>query len=98
MIVKNISNIEYFLKRADVIDISYRYHVKYHPEAPISTFDSPQTFVAEFRNCRVNNCPLLITENGEMITEHVWPLLHTNTEINQKKLMVCGKAVIGTKR
>ena len=76
MIVKNISNIEYFLKRADVIDISYRYHVKYHPEAPISTFDSPQTFVAEFRNCRVNSCPLLITEDGEMITEHVWPLLH----------------------
>jgi hypothetical protein len=76
MIVKNISNIEYFLQRAEAIDTSYRYHVKYHPKAPTSTFDSPETFVMEFRNCQVHSCPLLITENNEIITEHVWPLLH----------------------
>jgi hypothetical protein len=76
MIIKNISNFEYFLQRADMIDMSYRYHVKYHSDAPRTTFDSPETFVIEFHNCRVNSCPLLITESNEMITEYVWPLLH----------------------
>ena len=76
MIVKNISNIDYFLQRSEVIDPSYRYTVNYHSQAPQHQFDSPQTFVAEYRNCKVHSCPLLITENNEMITNHVWPLLY----------------------
>jgi hypothetical protein len=76
MIVKNILNNDYFIQKSDFVDMSYRYHVKYHPEAPKSTFDSPETFIIEFNNCKINSCPLLITENNEMITEYIWPLLY----------------------
>jgi hypothetical protein len=76
MIVKNISSIEYFLQRGEPIDMTYRYNVNYHSLAPKTSFDSPHTFVAEFRNIRANSCPLLITEENEMLTEHIWPLLH----------------------
>ena len=36
------------------------------------------TFVAEFFNCKVNTCPLLVTEEGHMITQHVWNITHKN--------------------
>lgn len=84
MIVKNISSIDYFLQRSDAIDPSYRYTVKYHPKATKNIFDSPQTFVVEFKNCRVNSCPFLITEDNEMITDHVWPLLYKYKHKPQK--------------
>jgi len=73
--VKNISSIQYFLNRFPTLDHGFDYSVNYHPDAE-SQFTSLPTFVAEFFNCKVNTCPLLITDEGHMITQHVWNLTH----------------------
>ena len=73
-LVKNITSIRYFLDKHEMVDNSYDITMKYHPKAP-SIFTSNPTFVAEFNNCSVNSCPVLITENRHMITEHLWPML-----------------------
>ena len=76
MQVKNISDIKYFTEKFDLMDYPYKHELNYHPDAPVKMFTSPTTFMAEFMNCKVNSLPLLITEDNEMITDHVWPLVH----------------------
>ena len=76
MIVQNISKLQYFLQRGDSTDHSIRYNVNYHPLAPKKVFDSPETFMLELKNVKANSCPMLITEDNEMLTEHIWPLIH----------------------
>jgi len=73
--VKNIDSVQYFLNRFPTIDSGYDYTVKYHKDAE-SNFTSLPTFVAEFFDCRAHTCPLLITNEGHMITNHVWGLTH----------------------
>ena len=75
-LVKNITNIKYFLDRFEIIDDQYMYNVPYHDKAPNTHFRSFPTFVAEFNNCSVHTLPLLVTEDDHLITDHVWPLLH----------------------
>ena len=73
--VKNIDSIKYFLNRFPTIDNGYHYSVEYHEDA-LNSFSSLPTFVAEFFDCRTHSCPLLITNEDHMITEHVWNLTH----------------------
>jgi len=74
-IVKNINSVQYFLNRFPTIDSGYDYSVAYHKNAE-SEFTSLPTFVAEFFDCKVNTCPVLITNEGHMVTDHVWRLTH----------------------
>jgi len=73
--VKNINSIKYFVNRFPTIDPGYDYTVDYHKDAE-RKFSSLPTFVAEFFDCRVNSCPLLITNENHLITSHVWNLTH----------------------
>ena len=73
--VKNITDIKYFLEKFEIVDNRYNYQVDYHTSVNIS-FSSLPTFVAEFKNCSVNSCPVLVTENRHLITTHVWNLTH----------------------
>jgi hypothetical protein len=74
-VVKNITSIDYFTSKFDVIDIPYNISMKYHPYAITSRWTTLPTFIAEFNNCSVTSLPLLITEDRHMITEHIWPVL-----------------------
>ena len=89
MQVKNISDIKYFTEKFDLMDYPFKHQFNYHPDAPIKTFTSPTTFMAEFMNCKVNSLPLLITEDNEMITDHVWPLVHKEKHKPEKSHPVC---------
>jgi len=82
--VKNITSIKYFLDHFETVDHEYSFNVKYHDEAPNTFFHSMPTFVAEFKNCLVHTLPLLVTENGHLIHEHVWPLLHKHKHKSKK--------------
>ena len=73
--VKNITDIRYFLDKFETIDQGYNYQVDYHKQAE-SHFSSLPTFVAEFDNCLVNSCPILVTEDRHLITNYVWGLVH----------------------
>jgi hypothetical protein len=76
MIVKNISAIQYFQERFDIMDIPYQYTVDYHPLAPKKSFTSNPTFLAEFHDCVAHSLPLIITNENHLITSHIWPLLY----------------------
>lgn len=82
-IVKNINSLKYFLNRFPTIDNGYDYTVNYH-ESGDSNFTSLPTFVAEFFDCRAHPCPLLITNEDHMITNHVWGLTHLRKNKPQK--------------
>ena len=75
MSVKNINSLKYFLDRWEMVDPEYNYTVPYH-ESIDPMFTSLPTFVAEFHECKVNTCPLLVTRENKMITEYVWSLTH----------------------
>jgi len=75
MSVKNINSLKYFLDRWEMVDPEYNYTVPYH-ESIDPMFTSLPTFVAEFHECKVNTCPLLMTRENKMITEYVWSLTH----------------------
>ena len=64
MQVKNISNIQYFHDKFDVID---------YPQTYLN-FKTNPTYLAEFEDCMVHTWPFLITNGGGLISEHVWPL------------------------
>ena len=64
MQVKNISNIQYFNDKFDVID---------YPQTYLN-FQTNPTYLAEFDECLVHTWPFLITKTGGLISEHVWPL------------------------
>jgi hypothetical protein len=73
--VKNINSIKYFLDRFVTIDGGYEYVVNYHKNID-PNFKSLPTFMAEFFDCRTHSCPLLITNEDHLITNHVWNLTH----------------------
>jgi len=75
MSVKNISSLKYFLDRWETVDPEYNYTVPYH-ESIDPNFTSLPTFVAEFHDCKVHTCPLLLTRENKLITEYVWKLTH----------------------
>ena len=75
MLAKNINSLKYFLNRWETVDPEYNYTVPYHDSID-PHFTSLPTFVAEFHNCKVNTCPLLLTRENKLITEHVWKLTH----------------------
>lgn len=75
MSVKNINSLKYFLDRWETVDPEYNYTVPYH-ESIDPHFTSLPTFVAEFHDCKVHTCPLLVTRENKLITEHVWKLTH----------------------
>jgi len=81
--VKNINSLKYFLNRFPTIDNGYDYTVNYHKSAK-SNFTSLPTFMAEFFDCRAHPCPLLITNEDHMITNHVWGLTHLRKNKPQK--------------
>ena len=74
---------KYFLDRWETVDPEYQYSVPYH-ESVESDFKSLPTFVAEFHNCKIHSCPLLLTMENKMITQHVWPLTY-QSRIKPKK-------------
>ena len=76
MIVKNITAIQYFQERFDIIDVPYQYTVDYHPDAPQKTFTTNPTFVAGFHDCFAHSLPFIVTNENHLITSHVWPMLH----------------------
>ena len=82
--VKNITSIKYFLNRFETVDGEHSFDVKYHKKAPKTHFRSLPTFVAEFKNCSVNTLPCLITDDRNLITDNVWPLLHKYKHKPQK--------------
>jgi len=76
MIVKPISDINFFLEKFGHTDPRSGYVVRWHEKQQQDTFFSPYTFVGNFYNCTVHSTPpLLITEEKQMVTDHVWPLL-----------------------
>ena len=75
MPVKNVNSIKYFLDRFETIDTEYDYSVPYHDSVE-TNFKSLPTFVAEFSDCRVHSCPLLLTQDNMMITNHAWNLTY----------------------
>ena len=75
MSVKNINSLKYFLDRWEMVDPEYNYTVPYH-ESIDPHFTSLPTFVAEFHECKVHSCPLLLTRENKLITEYVWKLTH----------------------
>ena len=83
MSVKNISSLKYFLERWEAVDPEYNYSVQYH-KSIYPHFTSLPTFVAEFHDCKVHTCPLLITREKKLITEHVWTLTHKSRHKPQK--------------
>ena len=75
MLAKNINSLKYFLDRWDTVDPEYNYTVPYHDSID-PNFTSLPTFVAEFHDCKVHTCPLLLTRENKLITDHVWNLTH----------------------
>ena len=71
--MKNIDSIKYFLDKFETVDHSYDYTVPYHKDVN-SNFKSLPTFVAEFYDCKVHSCPLLVTYQQKLITNYIWGL------------------------
>ena len=75
--MKNIDSIRYFLDKWETVDTSYDYTVPYHKDVK-SNFTSLPTFVAEFHDCKVHSCPLLVTYQQKLITNYIWGLTHNS--------------------
>ena len=75
--MKNIDSIRYFLDKWETVDTSYDYTVPYHKDVK-SNFTSLPTFVAEFYDCKVHSCPLLVTYQQKLITNYIWGLTHNS--------------------
>lgn len=71
--MKNIDSIKYFLDKWETVDTSYDYTVPYHKDID-PNFTSLPTFVAEFHDCKVHSCPLLVTYQQKLITNYIWRL------------------------
>ena len=85
MIVKPITNIEYFTELFGQADAPTGYMVKWRKQQKQDTFFSPATFIGNFKNCTVHSTPpLLLTGDKKMITDHVWPLLWKTKHKPQK--------------
>jgi hypothetical protein len=71
--MKNIDSLKYFLEKWETVDDSYQYTVPYHNSID-PNFSSLPTFVAEFNDCKVHSCPLLVTYEQKLITNYIWGL------------------------
>ena len=71
--MKNIDSLKYFLDKWETVDGSYQYSVPYHKDID-PNFSSLPTFVAEFHDCKVHSCPLLVTYEQKLITNYIWGL------------------------
>ena len=71
--MKNIDSINYFLDKFETVDHGYDYTVPYHKDIN-PNFKSLPTFVAEFYDCKVHSCPLLVTYQQKLITNYIWGL------------------------
>lgn len=65
MQVKNTDSLNYFLDNWGVVDEPTTY----------LTHTTQQTFLASFDQATVHTLPFLMTNNGRLVTEHVWPLM-----------------------
>jgi hypothetical protein len=74
-LTKIIESNNWFLKRGDKIDNGDVYKVDYHKDQPFRVFSSPPTFMIEFNNVKAHTLPLLHTEDNEIISDHIWPIL-----------------------
>ena len=72
--VQNIQDIKYFTNQWDIIDNSYEYSLQYPTYGLKNTFYTLPTFVAEFYDCKVHSCPLLVTYQQKLITNYIWGL------------------------
>ena len=73
--VKNITNIKYFLSRAEIVDNEYIFNVNWHSLIKQTQWRSLPTFVTDFSNCSATSLPAIVTHDQHLITNHVWPLL-----------------------
>ena len=71
--MKNINSLNYFLEKWETVDTSYNYTVPYHEDIN-PNFTSLPTFVAEFHDCKIHSCPLLVTYEQKLITNYIWGL------------------------
>jgi len=62
--VKNIDSLKHYTDKFGMIDAPVEY----------LGYETNATFLAEYQDATVHPLPCLITNNGEMITQHVWPL------------------------
>lgn len=81
--MKNMDSIRYFLDKWESVDTSYDYTVPYHKDID-TNFTSLPTFVAEFHDCKVHSCPLLVTYQQKLITNYIWGLTHKSKHKPQK--------------
>ena len=70
-----IESRNWFISRGDKIDEAESYNVDYHEDQPESHFKCPATFMTEFHNVKAHSMPFLLTEDNELISDHVWPVL-----------------------
>jgi hypothetical protein len=73
-LVKNITDIKYFLSRAEIIDTEFIFNVTWHSLVKQNKWRSLPTFVTDFSNCSATNLPAIVTHDRHLITNHVWPL------------------------
>ena len=83
--MKNIDSIKYFLDKWETVDTSYNYTVQYHEDID-PNFTSLPTFVAEFYDCKVHSCPLLVTYQQKLITNYIWGLYLRDTVGKRKQI------------
>jgi len=74
-LTKIIESRNWFLSRGDKIDEAESYKVHYHEAQPKFNFECPATFMTEFYNVKAHSMPFLLTEENEIISDHVWPVL-----------------------
>lgn len=75
MIVKPVTNIEFYTNTCELIDQSYTYQCEWHEKQKQKKFTSNPTFVGAFRNITAHSLPFLLTDNNLLLSDHVWPLL-----------------------
>ena len=73
--IKIIESRNWFLKQGDQIDEAQIYNINYHKRQPQTKFECPSTFVCEFNNIKAHTLPFLITEDNEILSDHIWPIL-----------------------
>lgn len=84
MLVTPITDINYFFSRTIRRDLPSNYVVHWHEQQSESHFQTMPTFVLHIENCSAHSLPFLITSDRNMLSDHVWPLLH-NTKYKPNK-------------
>ncbi len=74
-LTKIIESRNWFISRGDKIDEQQDFKVFYHPNQPNNRFTCPATFMTEFHNVQAYTMPFLLTEDNEMLSTNIWPVL-----------------------